>query len=331
MRIAVDAMGGDYAPEQIVAGALDALDSLQDDKILLIGPEARIKELLGDPEVWQNKIIIHNATEVIGMDESPVEALRRKRDSSIAVMAKLAKEGHADVILSAGNTGACVAAAQMRMRPLPGVERPGILVVFPTIHGPLVLCDVGANITPKPSHLHQYAIMAEVYARKILKVENPTVGLISIGQEDAKGTDLIKSTNQRLKDDPSLRFIGNVEPRRMLEKPADIVICDGFAGNIILKLTEGMAESIFKYIFHEFKQQKPELLQHFMPVVEKIYAEHDYTEYGGAPLMGIDGTCIICHGNSDASAIKNAIMVSLKQARAGINEEIAKRLKSLEE
>ncbi len=327
MRIAVDAMGGDKAPKEIVLGALHAIEEMDDDDhIVLVGRQEVILEHLGDDSKWKDKISIVHAPEVIEMDDSPVEALKHKKKSSIAVMVKLAKDGQVDLILSAGNTGACVAASQIRMRRLPGVQRPGILVVFPTLAGPVIVIDVGANVEPKPSHLYQYAHMGDVYAREILHIEDPSIGLISIGQEDAKGNDVVKKVNQLMRDDEKLRFLGNIEPRGILSRPADVLVCEGFVGNIILKLTEGLAESIFKFIATEFARQKPELLPHFQPIVEEIYKQHDYIEYGGAPLLGVNGTCIICHGSSDSRAMKNAILVALQQARADINSKISERL-----
>ena len=328
MRIAVDAMGGDRAPDDIVAGALATVEELEQDEIVLVGQEDRILELLGDRGRWESKISVVHAPEVVDMHESPVEAVRRKRKSSIAVMAKLAAQGEVDLVLSAGNTGACVVSCQMQMRLLPGVLRPGILVVFPTLAGAVVVCDVGANVAPKPAHLYQYALMSDVYAREILGIEKPTVGLISIGQENAKGNELVKAVNQQLRDDKSIDFIGNVEPRDFLNRPADILICEGFVGNVILKLTEGLAEGIFKFIAKEFTRQKPEMLEHFMPIVKKIYAQHDYNEYGGAPLLGVNGICIICHGSSDNRAIKNAILIALRQAKTNINQKIIERFNS---
>ena len=327
MRIAVDAMGGDNAPAAIVEGALDTLDCISDDDhIILIGDEQQVLEHLGDESVWKDRISVVHAPEAIEMHESPVDSLRKKKKSSIAIMAKMAKDGETDIVLSAGNTGACVAACQMRMRLINSVQRPGIMVTFPTLAGPIIICDVGANVTPKPSHLYQYGQMCDVYAREVLGNENPTLGLINIGEEESKGTGLAKQVNKMFKDDSSLNFIGNIEPRELLNKPADILICDGFAGNIILKLTEGIAEAVFKFIGNEVAQQKPELLTQFAPIVEQIYKKHDYNEYGGAPLLGIDGTCIICHGNSDKKAIKSAILAALKHSKLDINKKIAAKL-----
>ncbi len=327
MRIAVDAMGGDNAPKAIVEGALEAASQLQDDdQIILVGEEQAILSILGDSSKWKDKISVVHAPDNIEMHESPVDSLRKKPKSSIAVMAKLAKDGEADIVLSAGNTGACVAACQMRMRLLPEVQRPGIMVTFPTLAGPIILCDVGANVAPKPAHLYQYGLMCDVYAREVIGTDNPTLGLINIGEEESKGTGLAKEVNQMFREDKTLNFIGNIEPRELLNKPADILVCDGFAGNIILKLTEGIAEAVFKFIGNEVALQKPELLPQFAPIVEKIYKKHDYNEYGGAPLLGVDGISIICHGNSDRRTIKNAILAALKHGHLNINEKIVARL-----
>ncbi len=326
MRIAIDAMGGDNAPDAIVAGCLKAVDDIGEDVLVLIGDESRIRPLLGSTNNWEKNIELVHAPESIPMDAPPVEGLRRMRNSSINVMAKLGAEKAVDVVLSAGNTGACVAACQMRMRLLPGVQRPGILVVLPTFSGPLTLLDVGANIAPKASHLHQYALMGTVFTHHVLKVENPRVGLISIGQEDAKGNELIKKVNQVLWDDKNVNFIGNVEPREVLNRPADVVVCDGFVGNVILKLTEGLADGLFKAILAELGHIKPDMIEQFRPIISSLYAKHDYNEYGGAPLLGVDGTCIICHGSSDARAIRNAIRRARQQAQLNINHKITEQI-----
>ncbi|MBN1436853.1 MAG: phosphate acyltransferase PlsX [Sedimentisphaerales bacterium] len=326
MRIAIDAMGGDKAPAEVVAGALAAVDLIDDNELVLIGNEDAVRPYLEEASGWEKKLTLVHAPESVDMDEAPVEALRKKRKSSIAVMAKMAAAGEVDVIMSAGNTGACVAAAQLRMRLLPGVIRPGIVVVFPTFAGPVTMCDVGANVAAKPSHLYQYAIMASVYARQVVGIAEPTVGLISVGEENAKGNELIKKTNQLLRDDPNLKFVGNVEGRDFIKRPADVIVCDGFVGNVILKLTEGLAEGLFKAIGREIGRLKPELIPHFEPVIKSLYATHDYSEYGGAPLLGVDGNCIICHGSSNARTIKNAILVACKMVRSGVNAQIAQEI-----
>jgi len=327
MQIALDAMGGDHAPEIVVAGALEALDELNGgDELILFGDESTIRDLLGDAERWKKVIRIEHTSEVISMEDQPVEALRRKRKSSIAVMAKYAAQHNVDVTISAGNTGAYVAACQMRLRPLPGVLRPGIMVVFPTFGGPVVVCDVGANIAPKPAHLHQYALMSQIYAQEILLIENPTVGLVSIGQEDAKGNELVKKTNQLLREDERIHFIGNVETREFVNRPCDVVVCDGFVGNVILKLTEGLADGLFRTIKRELAKVDPNFAQQIQPVIDRLYAKHDYNEYGAAPLLGVDGTCMICHGSSDARAIKNAIRRARVQVKSNVNDKISAEL-----
>jgi glycerol-3-phosphate acyltransferase PlsX len=267
-------------------------------------------------------------TQVVAMDDSPVEAIRGKPDSSIAVMCKLAAKGEADSVVSAGNTGACVAAAQLRMRLLAGVSRPGIAVVLPTFHGPVVICDVGANPEPKPKHLEQYAIMAGAYATAVCGRAEPRVGLLSIGEEDAKGNTLTKEARKLMRDEPLVNFIGNVEGRDLFKGVVDVVVCDGFVGNIVLKFTEGMADGLFRTIASEIQDAAPDLVKQFDPILRKIYANHDWQEYGGAPLLGVDGYCLICHGRSEARAIKNAIRVAKQLTASKINEKIVETIES---
>jgi glycerol-3-phosphate acyltransferase PlsX len=260
------------------------------------------------------------------MDDVPVEALKQKRDSSIVRMAALAAAQEVDAVISAGNTGACVAACQLRMRTLAGVGRPGIAVIIPSLHGPIVICDVGANIAPKPFHLLQYAQMATVYSNMMLKTQRPRVGLLSIGEEEVKGNTLVKEARQLIKQDKNLNYIGNVEGRDLFRDAVDVVICDGFVGNVVLKLTEGLAEGLFKTIAAELTNESPELGAKFKPVMEAVWARHDYAEYGGAPLLGVDGVCIICHGSSNARAIKNAVRVAYQYAEIRLNDAILKHL-----
>jgi len=323
-------MGGDHAPSAILQGCWDAAALLEgDDVVLLVGDQTIINEGLAASGLSadQKKFykIVHT-TQVVEMDESPVEAIRGKPDSSISVMCKLAAKGEADVVISAGNTGACVAAAQLRMRTLPGVARPGIAVILPTFHGDVVICDVGANITPKPKHFQQYAIMASEYSRAICGISSPRVGILSIGEEDAKGTSQVKEARKLMRDEPLINFIGNVEGRDLFKGTVDVVICDGFVGNIVLKFTEGMAEGVFQMILGELQEFAPDLLTQFKPVMKKIYDKHDWREAGGAPLLGVGGYCLICHGRSDAKAICSAIRVGKKLSKSGINETIVKTI-----
>lgn len=330
MRVAVDVMGGDHAPEGILKGCWEALQFLApDDQIILVGDAQVIADGLAasglsDEQKKQYKSVA--TTQVIEMDDPPVEAIRGKPDSSISVMCKLASKGEADVVISAGNTGACVAASQLRMRMLPGVSRPGIAVVVPTFHGPVVVCDVGANITPKPKHLQQYAIMAGAYAKAVAGVQNPRVGLLSIGEEDAKGTTIVKDARKLMRDEEQINFVGNVEGRDIFKGVVDVVVCDGFVGNIVLKFTEGMAEGLFQTILAELQQGDPQLLKAFEPVMKGLLKKHDWQEYGGAPLLGVGGYSLICHGRSQAKAIKNAIRVGKQLTAAKVNEHITEAI-----
>ena len=330
MRAAVDVMGGDRAPAAILKGCWEAVGLLSgDDKVFLIGDEATIRAGLQAAELSADQQKFYEVvptTEIIGMDDSPVEAVRAKPNSSIGVMCKMVARGEADVAISAGNTGACVAAAQLRMRTLPGVSRPGIAVILPTFYGPVVICDVGANITPKPKHLHQYAIMAGAYASAVCGIESPRVGLLSIGEEDAKGTSMVKESRKLMRDEPQLNFVGNVEGRDIFKGVVDVVVCDGFVGNIMLKFTEGIAEGMFQTIMKELQEYAPNMLEDFKPVMKKIYVRHDWQEYGGAPLLGVGGYCLICHGRSDSRAIMNAIRVGKQLVASGVNPAIVEKI-----
>ena len=267
-----------------------------------------------------------DAPDIIAMDDVPIESLRRKPKSSIAMIAKLAKRDQADAVISAGNTGACVAAFQMRMRNLPGLNRPGIAVVFPTPGGLVTICDVGANIACKPIHLYQYGVMASVYSKHLLGIENPRVGLMSIGSEDAKGNELVKKTRELMKSDSRMNFIGNIEGRDIFRGACEVVIAEGFVGNVILKLTEGLVDGLFRAIKDELMEEKLRLAMKFKPVMKRIYKKYDYNEYGGALLLGINGTAIICHGSSQSRTIKNAILASKTFYTKKINDKIIEYL-----
>jgi glycerol-3-phosphate acyltransferase PlsX len=326
MRIGIDAMGGDHAPHEIVRGAVEGLVAQNGSELVLIGDEKAIRDELEKLSGWQNRVEIVPTTEVIAMDDSPVEAIRKKRNSSIVRMAALAAEKAVDAVISAGNTGACAAACQLKIEPIRGVHRPGIAVVIPSFHGPLVVCDVGANIAAKPKHLHQYAIMASLYSREVLGVQKPRVGLLSVGEEDAKGTSVVKKAHELIRSEPAVNFVGNVEGRDLFRGAVDVVVCDGFVGNIVLKLTEGLAEGLFKTISAEIAAASPHLAEDFKPVVNKVWSNHDYSEYGGAPLLGVDGICIICHGSSDHRAIRNAVRVASNFVQRRLNTVIAEGL-----
>jgi len=327
MRIAIDAMGGDNAPDAIVNGAIEAADILdENDEVILVGPRDVIEPRLSALKPTKAAVKMVDAPEVIGMDEPPVESLRKKPKSSIGVLSKLAKRGQADSVISAGNTGACVAAFQMRMRNLPGVIRPGIAVVFPTFEGPVTICDVGANIACKPIHLYQYGVMGGVYSKHLLGIENPRVGIMSIGQEDAKGNEVVKKTRMLMKSDAKMNFVGNIEGRDIFKGICDVAVCDGFVGNVILKLTEGLVDGLFKAIRYEMMEEKAALAMEFKPVITSIYRKYDYNEYGGAPLLGVNGNALICHGASESRTIRNAILTSKRYYIEKINDKIAEYL-----
>ena len=330
MRAAVDVMGGDNAPSAILQGCWDAAPLLDDgDVILLVGDETLSRAGLaasGLSDQHKTQFHIVHTTQVVQMDDPPVEAIRGKPDSSIAVMCKLAARGEADVVISAGNTGACVAAAQLRQRLLPGISRPGIAVAVPTFFGPVVLCDVGANVTPKPKHLLQYAIMAGAYATAVAGIENPRVGLLSIGEEDAKGNPMTKLARKLLRDEPLINFVGNVEGRDLTQGVVDVIVCDGFVGNVVLKLMEGLTEGLFKQLSAEIAESAPDAAAAFKPAMQRVYAKHDWQENGGAPLLGVAGYNLICHGRSGARAIKNAIRVGKQLVKSGVNQKIVEKV-----
>ena len=326
MRIGIDAMGGDYAPREIVRGAAEALGSLNGHELVLVGDEAVVRYELERLGVAPSRIEIVHAAQVIGMNESPVEAVRIKKDSSLVKMVTMASDGKLDAVISAGNTGAFAAASQIRMKLLPGVSRAGIAVVLPSFTGPIILCDAGANIAPKAHHLMEYAITASAYARYVLRIDRPRVALLSIGAEDMKGTTLVKQAHEILRESKNVNFVGNVEGRDLFRGGCDVVICDGFVGNIALKLIEGLAEGLFKTISKEIALASPELARSFEPVIKRVWANHDYAEYGGAPLLGVDGACIICHGSSNHVAIRNAVRVAVNYLNNDLNSIIAAEL-----
>ncbi len=335
MRIGLDVMGGDNAPDAIIDGAIGALDQLGlDDALVLVGDKEIIKEALSHRGVDDARLEIIATTQQFPNNVSPVEAIRGYPDSSLAVLAEIASERKAakrgieqvDGIISAGNTGVCVTAAQMSMRRLPNVSRPGITCTVPTFAGPVVLIDVGANIEPKPHHLAQYGVMGEIYAKRILGIDNPRVAIMNVGGEEQKGTSHMKEARDRLRATPSINFIGNIEGRAVFNGEADVVITDGVVGNVMIKLAEGLSAGIFKAIGREVKAIDPDLADRLESVIKKIYADHDYHEYGGAPLLGVNGLCMISHGSSIARTITNAIIRSKQFCESGVNQAISDKL-----
>ena len=327
MRIGIDAMGGDRAPKAEVQGALDACASLSaDDKIVLVGDKEIILQHLAGNDGWEEHIEIYHASQAIGMNESPVEALRSKPDSSIAVLVKLHKEGMVDACISAGNTGAFAAAGQMMLRRLKGVHRPGIAIVTPTPRGPVALCDVGANVSCRPAHLYQYGLMASIYLSAMCDMPDPRVGLLSIGAEEAKGNDLVKQTRELFQNDSRISFVGNVEGRDLFSGRCDVMICEGFVGNVVLKLMEGLVEGLMKSMFKELAHALPEQASTMQQIGLSTFAKYDFNEYGGAPLLGVNGLCIICHGASNNRGIMNAVNVVRELAKRHMNERIVEVL-----
>ncbi len=328
VRVAVDAMGGDFAPQAIVRGAVLASSRYPDLDIVLVGDEGRIQSLL-DVESQacdQSRVSIVHTDAVIPMDAAPVEALRKYKNASMVRMAQLCVRGEADAMISAGNTGALAAVAQLTLKPLSCVKRPGIAVTIPSFYGPFVLCDVGANIQAKPQHLYEYAVMAGVFAEHVLGIENPRIALISTGEERGKGTGLVKQAFELLSQDTSLHFVGNTEGRDLFEDRCDVAICDGFVGNIVLKFVEGLAEGFVRTIKREVEAEREEIRGIFLSAIDRVWARHDYSRYGGAPLLGINGVCIICHGRSNEHAVANAISVARQFVERDINGALVSRL-----
>jgi glycerol-3-phosphate acyltransferase PlsX len=330
MRLGVDVMGGDNAPDEILKGCIAALPKLAaDDELVLYGDRRVIEETFSERGISDKRLKIVATTEIIGMDESPVEAIRTKRDASMVVMAKDASpktDNRLDAIVSAGNTGAMVSAAQMHMRRIPNVVRPGIAVTVPTFAGPVVLVDVGANIEPKPVHLAQYGVMGAIYAKIACGIENPRVAIMNVGGEEAKGTDDMRLARDMLRAATGLNFTGFVEGRGVFNGEADVVITDGVVGNVMIKLAEGLSSGIFKALAREVLAIDPELAARLEPVVKSLYAKHDYHEFGGAPLLGVNGIALISHGSSQARTIMNAITRMKMFAGSGINSQMSEHL-----
>ena len=329
MRIGLDAMGGDKAPESTVRGAVMAAGEFGY-HVTLIGYENEIRKQFQDIGCSGDKIDIVNTSQAIEMHEPAALSVRKKRDSSIVKGIDLLKRGAFDAFVSAGNTGAVVCAATLSLRLLPGVDRPGIAVIFPTLIKPTLVIDVGANIDPKPFHLLQYAIMGDAYSKHILSKENPTVALLNIGEEASKGPDFIREAHMMLSES-SLNFIGNVEPKEVYSGRADVVLCDGFVGNVFLKVTEGFADAAGELIRRELKQSNVvtklgALLT--LPAFKAIKKEIDASEYGGAPLIGVDGNVIIAHGSSNDKAIKNAIRAAAENVSRKVNTHVVEELQS---
>ncbi|MCX5668901.1 MAG: phosphate acyltransferase PlsX [Candidatus Omnitrophica bacterium] len=327
MKIVVDAMGGDHAPEVVVKGSLAAVKEYDLD-IILVGDQSKIEALLKKAKYTGNRITVQHTTEAIEMCEPAANSVRRKRDSSIVVGLNLVKEGKADAFFSAGNTGAVVCAATLELRLLPGIERPGIGIIIPSLKGNTLIIDVGANIDPKPTQLLQYGIMADAYCKNILNKPNPSVGLLNIGEEEKKGTEFIQEAYGLL-EKSKLNFIGNVEGKDLFTGKCDIIICDGFVGNVALKVSESAAEAMQTFLKrHLLSNIWGKIGLIFMiPSLKRFKKEIDYAEYGGVLLLGVNGVVIIGHGRSSIKAIKNAIRVAKEEIELQVNSKILEALK----
>ena len=318
-------MGGDYAPEQIVFGSVRAAKKYGCE-IVLVGDEQKIRKVLEEEQGWQDlKISVHHASEVIEMGEHPGAAIRRKKDASVVVATRLVKDGVCDAVLSAGSTGAAAASALLVLGRIKGIDRPTIATPMPTPRGVTLLLDSGANVDSKPRHLVQSALMGSIYSQYIFDMEKPRVGLLNIGEEETKGNEQALATYPLLQQMTTINFIGNVEGRDIPKGNVDVVICDGFVGNVVLKFAEGLAKTLMKLIKETIKDggflaKLGALL--VMPALKKLGKRLDVTEYGGAPLLGVDGCCIICHGSSNAKSICSTIGVANEYVNNNVLDHI---------
>lgn len=328
MRVALDAMGGDHAPRNCVDGAVLALREYPHlEKLFLVGDETQVRAELDRNGCTDSRVEIVHTTQVVEMHESPVDSVRRKKDSSISRAVDLVKNRDAEAVVSAGHTGAAVAATTIKLRMLEGVDRPGIAALLPTETNLCVLIDAGANTDARPDHMLQYAIMGAVFSRYVLGYKNPAIGLMSIGGEDAKGSEFTKDIFKLLRAS-GLNFRGNIEGHDIFQNPVEVVLCDGFTGNVVLKSCEATAEAVFHWLKNELKRTPLRLAGALMAkgAFQTIKKKTNYEEYGGSPLLGVDGVCIIAHGSSSALAIKNAIRVAMESIKTKINPHIVEEI-----
>jgi len=328
MKIALDAMGGDFAPKNEVSGAILALREYPHiEKLFLVGDQKAIESELKAAAFSDPRIEILHTTEVVLMTDSALDAIRRKKDSSLARAMDLVKSGQADAFVSAGHTGAVVTAAQIKLRTLPGVDRPGIATVMPTETNLFLIIDAGANPDPKPKHLLQYGVMGAVYSKHVLGYENPSVGLMSIGGEDSKGTGFTKEVFPLLKQS-HLNFRGNIEGHDLFEDPVEVVVCDGFVGNVVLKTCESIAVAIMAWLKHELVKSPVRMAGAWLArgAFRSLKKRIDPDEYGGSPLLGVNGIVIIAHGSSSPRAIKNALRVGAESVSHQVNPHIIEQI-----
>lgn len=326
LRIALDAMGGELGPEEMVAGAIQAVEE-SDLEVALIGDEIILSNVLRKQPFASKKLSIVHAAQTILMNESPFEAIRKKKDSSIVKAFEYIRNGKVDGAVSAGNSGATMASAIKSLGRLEKISRPGIASIFPTLKKPLVMMDVGANVDCRPQHLFQFGLMASAFSNNLFGIKKPSIGLLSIGEEGGKGNILVKSAHELFRRS-SLNFIGNVEGRDIFQGDVDVIVCDGFVGNVCLKVSEGLAEAIISMLRIEMAKSSMAKIGYLL--AKKAFRNFgkrvDYAEYGGAPLLGVNGTGIVCHGRSNAKAIKNAIKVAAEMIRGGVNDHIIRLL-----
>ena len=334
MKVALDAMGGDHAPAVNIGGAIDALryyPKLQ--HLYLVGDESQLKIECAKQglDLSSSRVSIVHADEAIGMSEPGAKSVRRKKQSSINIAMEMVKEGRADAFVSAGNTGAAVASATLKLRTLPGVDRAGIATAIPNEHGLCHILDAGANPEAKPEHLVAYAVMGTAYARNVLGVKNPKVGLMSNGEEDEKGTTFTKETFKLLKETPGIEFVGNVEGRDLFETELDVVLCDGFVGNVMLKTVEATAKAVSKWLKAEIKGNPLRLCGAMLAkgAFKALKEKGNYETYGGSPLLGVNGVVIIAHGSSSALAIRNAVRVAMETVAVKVNARIEEAMAHL--
>lgn len=329
MRIAVDAMGGDFAPAAIVAGAVDAVREL-DARVLLVGDRAAVeRELDGAGSLPPGSEIVH-AEEAVGMDEPAITPIRRKRRASVRICAELVRDGHADAMVTAGNTGAAMVVAKMVIGAIEGVDRPALAAVLPNPHGSTVLLDVGANVDSRARHLREFAVMGHFYAQEVLGTSHPRVGLLSIGEEEVKGSDLTRQVYQVM-ETTGLHFIGNVEGGDLFNGKADVVVCDGFVGNAVLKSAESIAVLVGSMLREELEHSMRARLGALLarPALTRLRRRTDYSEYGGAPLLGINGGCFIGHGRSNPRAVHSMIRRAVEFCEADLHNQIRRKVADL--
>jgi phosphate acyltransferase len=329
MNIAVDAMGGDYAPREVVIGAFHGAVE-HDISVLLVGDRPRIERELAPLGDHGGRIEVVHAEESVGMEETPTVAVRRKKRSSVRICAELVREGRAQALISAGNTGAVMIAAKMVLGTIPGIDRPALVAEFPNPRGRTVVLDVGANVDSRSAHLRQFAVMGHFYAQEIHGKASPRIGVMSIGEEDTKGTDMTREVVRVLKG-TGLHFVGNVEGRDVFNGAVDVIVCDGFVGNVILKSAESMAELVKAMLRRELRQSFATRIGGWLarPALQSFSRLTDYREYGSVPLLGLNGGCFIAHGRSNSRAIRNSIRRAAEFAEAKMHEKIGEKVAQL--